>query len=69
MDAVAVGVEARDGHLGAQGDVLAGKIEDLELVDARLGGGGVDGEANELCFNRGEVLFVGELRHGGAEVW
>ena len=59
VDAIAVGVEARDGHLGAQGDILAGKIEDLEFVDTCLRRGGVDGEAYELRVNRGEVLFVG----------
>ena len=68
MDAVAVGVEARDGHLGAQGDVLAGRIEDLEFVDARFGGGGGDGEAHEFCFDRREVLLVGEVGHRSAEM-
>ena len=69
MDALAVGVQPRDRYFSTQGDILTSKVEDLELVDARLGGRGVDGEANELRVNRGEVFFVGELRHGDAEVW
>ena len=68
VDAVAVGVKARDGHLGAQGDVLAGQIEDLEFVDACLGGGGGDGEAHEFRFDRREVLLIGEVGHRSAEM-
>ena len=68
VDAVAVGVEAGDGHLGAEGEVLAGQVEHLELVDAGFGIRTGDGEAHEPGLDGVELLLVGQMGHGCAQV-
>ena len=68
VDALAARVQTGDRDLRAQGDVPAGRVEHLQLVQAGLRTGSGHGKTDEPGQGRGEILLVRQVRDRGAQV-